>query len=571
VLAKTPSQALQRQLDEAIDAIEAAQEPDGYLDTYFTLEEPAQRWTNLNFMHELYCAGHLIQAAVAHYRATGSDRLLNVARRLADHIVSVFGPGKQGGYPGHQEIEMALVELYRTTGERGYFDLAVEFVERRGRKVSPFQREFEKLAEIGGTNVDSYDDFHEHTRRLYLTESGGYDGRYAQDHLPVREQRTVEGHAVRAMYMYAGMADIAAENGDIGLLGVLDRLWRNMTQRRMYITGGIGSSSANEGFTSDYDLPNASAYAETCAAVGSIIWNLRMFLLTGEGRFIDVLERTLYNGFLAGVALDGKKFSYVNPLESAGEHHRQNWYTCACCPPNAARLLASLGIYVYAQTDSEIYVNLYIAGCARARLQGRPFTVYQRTRYPWEGTVQIEIQLAENLEFSLNLRIPDWCNSYHLAVNGTPVAQTPSHGYVRISRVWRPRDLVEFHLDMPVKKIEAYPAVRSCRGKSALQRGPLIYCLEGVDNPYELSSAVLPASSPMSDCSGSGELAGLMLITGEVRVPPRDQWKDRLYHEAGSSMIRQRFTAVPYYFWDNRRPGEMIVWIRSNVPENGEI
>ncbi|MBI4552101.1 MAG: glycoside hydrolase family 127 protein, partial [Candidatus Latescibacteria bacterium] len=336
-----PDPALDRKLDDVIAAIAAAQQEGGYLNTYFILKEPDKKWTNLGVMHELYCAGHLFQAAVAHYQGTGKRSLLDVACRLADHIDRVFGPGKRNGMPGHEEIELALVDLYRVTGETRYLNLAQFFIDQRGRRPSVFDLE---IADPNtGGNVDI-------NRALYLV-NGQYDGRYSQDDQPVREQDKVAGHAVRAMYLYCGMADIVGETGEPALRDALERLWANLTLTRMYVTGGIGPSSHNEGFTEDYHLPNTTAYAETCAAVGSILWNHRMLMLNGDVRFADVMEQALYNGFLSGLALDGKHYFYQNPLRSNGDRMRQGWFGCACCPPNIARLLASLGTYIYSQSN----------------------------------------------------------------------------------------------------------------------------------------------------------------------------------------------------------------------------
>ena len=355
---------------------------DGYLDSYYIVKEPGKRWTNLRDNHELYCAGHMIEAAVAHFRATGKTNFLNVATKLADHIDSVFGPGKRLGYPGHPEIELALVKLWRATGEKRYFELARFFIENRGRKF--FATE-------------------------HHTPLNEYDGAYWQDDVPICDHRNIKGHAVRAAYLLSGATDVAGETQDAALLKMINRVWRNTTRRNMYITGGIGPSASNEGFTHDYDLPNRTAYQETCASVALAQWNHRLALLYGDARFADVFERSLYNGVLAGVSLDGKRFFYVNPLESEGHHHRSPWFGCACCPPNVARTLASLGGYAYAVSDDALWVNLYIQGSATATVNGRKVTLHVETEYPWDGKIVLKPQVDQTAKFELRLRIPGWC------------------------------------------------------------------------------------------------------------------------------------------------------------------
>lgn len=559
VLGKHDDPKLESQVSEIISIIADAQEEDGYLNTYFILREPDKKWTNLGMMSELYCAGHLIQAATAHYRATGKESLLKVARKLADHIDNVFGPDKKVGYPGHPEIELALVDLYRVTKEERYLKLAQFFVNQRGQENSPFKKELENPESIAGRETLKF------FQSLYI-ESGEYTGRYAQDHRPVREQSEAVGHAVRAMYLYCGMADITLETGEQELIQALERIWQNMTRKRMYITGGIGSSSKGESFTSDYDLPNRDAYAETCAAIGSVMWNHRMLQLTGEARFADMMERVLYNGLLSGVSIDGTKFFYVNPLASDGDHHRQGWFECACCPPNIARLLASLENYIYLKNDNSIFVNLYISSTGETTLNGNTITVKQETEYPWNGTVKIDISVETPSKFTMNLRIPDWCRNATLEVNGSvmDVEKNVQNGYVKIDRTWNDGDHIELVLPMPVEQIKAHPTVRSDVGQIALQRGPLIYCLEEVDNPRPLHQISLPPDFSVDTAFEPELLGGVVTIKGEGQAPNFEDWDEKLYQRANETSTRQiEFKAIPYYAWDNREHGEMRVWIQS--------
>ena len=400
-LATHPDPTLEKQLDDTISLLVAAQQPDGYLNSYFTVKEPGKRWTNLRDWHELYCAGHMFEAAVAHYQATGKNTFLNVATRYADYIDSVFGPApKRLGYPGHPEIELALVKLWRATGNPHYFDLARFFVENRGQKF---------FATEHHTPLDKY------------------DGSYWQDDVPICDHQNIKGHAVRAAYLMSGVTDVATQTGDERLLQMLDHVWRNTTERNEYITGGIGPSAHNEGFTVDYDLPNPTAYQETCATIALAQWAHRLALLYGDAGYADALERALYNGVLSGVSQDGTKFFYVNPLESAGTHHRSPWFGCACCPPNVTRTLAALGGYAYAASADSLYVNLYIQGSAQAKVGDTPVALKVTTEYPWDGKVTLALTPAARAKFALRLRIPGWCHNATVAVNHravkTPVAE----------------------------------------------------------------------------------------------------------------------------------------------------
>ena len=556
VLATHDDPELKSRVDDVIDLVAEAQREDGYLNTYILLEEPDRRWTNLHMMHELYCAGHLFEAAVAHHRATGEDGLLRVARRFADYIDDVFGTGSDDidGVPGHEEIELGLVELYRVTGKERYLDLATYFIDRRGREDSRLEWELHHLDEIAGD--ESVPD------QTLFFEDGEYDGSYAQAHLPVREQTTVEGHSVRAMYLFSSVADIVAETGDDELYRTLETLWENMTTKRMYLTGGIGPEATHEGFTEDYDLRNRTAYAETCAAIGSIFWNHRMFQLTGEGRFYDVLERALYNGFLAGVSLSGTEFFYENPLESRGDHHRKGWFTCACCPPNAARLFASLGEYIYARSpDGDVYVNLYVGSETSVSVDGTPMTFSQQTDYPWGDSVTVAVSTDEPVSTTLRLRVPEWCTDASLSVDGDPIEATATDGYLAVERTWRDGDEVTLTFEQPVMRMEAHPNVSDDADRLALQRGPIVYCVEDADVDRSVFHLRLPADGTVEDTYEPDLLDGVVALDGDARTVTTDGWEGKLYREYTDGLADTTFRAVPYYSWDNREPGAMLVWL----------
>jgi len=535
-LAQEKDPALEKTADEVIDKIAAAQLPDGYLYTFYTVNKQLEkRWTAEKDMHETYCAGHLIEAAVAYYQATGKRKLLDVAIRLADHIDSVFGPDRKHEVPGHEEIELALVKLWWATGEERYLSLARFFIEERG-----------------------------HARGRQL------QGEYSQDLVPVREQREITGHAVRAMYLYCGVTDLAGMSGDAGLTATVDSIWKDVTERKMYLTGGIGPSAANEGFTVPYDLPNDSAYAETCAAIGMSLWNQRMALMHADSRYADVVERELYNGALAGVSLDGERFFYVNPLASRGHHHRELWFGCACCPVNVVRFLPTVGGYAYARGRGSIYVNQYLGSRAQIKLGGKTVILTQKTRYPWDGQVTFLVESKEPSSFALHLRVPGWCQGPSLAndlyqvagrpesgavklsVNGDSVRDFPiADGYAVVSREWKAGDRIVWEMPMPPRRVRANAKVGADVGRVALQRGPVVYCLEGVDNDDLPRSLSLPAKAELKSDYRDQLLGGVMTIQGKA-----------LARMAGKTAPKPfRFTAIPYYAWDNRKPGPMVVWL----------
>ncbi len=533
-LATHPDPELEARLDVMILLIAAAQQPDGYLDTYYIVKEPGRRWTNLRDCHELYCAGHLIEAAVAHFQATGKRTFLDVAIKLANHIDSVFGPEpKRLGYPGHPEIELALVKLWRATADQRYFNLAKFFVENRGRHF---------FADEHHVPVEKY------------------DGTYWLDDVPIFDHEKIKGHAVRAAYLMSGATDVAAQTGDERLLAMLDRVWRNTTGKNMYLTGGIGPSAHNEGFTVDYDLPNLSAYQETCATVALAQWASRLGLLYGDAKYADVVERGLYNGMLAGVSRDGKRFFYVNPLESTGNHHRQEWFGCACCPPNAARTIAALGGYAYATGTNSLWVNLYLQGRVETQVGGQKITLDVKTDYPWDGKVVLKAQLARPANFELRLRVPGWCEGAGLSLNGKIISAPEfTRGYFVLSRQWKNGDAVELNLPMPVKRVAASPNVVADRGSLAIQRGPLVYCVEQCDQTAPVGSLVLPADADLK--AASAELfGGISVIHGFGEAAGKTDWNDELYQNTAPSR-RVEITAVPYYLWDNRQAGAMKVWL----------
>jgi DUF1680 family protein len=559
-LMNQPDPELERLADEVIEVIAKAQQPDGYLNTYFTIKEPQNRWKNLRDNHELYCAGHLFEAAVANYQATGKHTLLDVARRFADHIAAMFGPepGKKSGYPGHPEIELALVKLYRLTGETRYLALAKFFIDERGQKPLYFEIEAKERGE-------------EKPQLPFWTPG------YCQSHLPVREQTEAVGHAVRAMYLYSAMADLALETQDETLVKACHRLWESVTKRRMYITGGIGSSAEGEAFTFDYDLPSDRAYTETCASIGLVFWAHRMLRLDANRKYADIMERALYNGVLSGVSLDGTKYFYTNPLEvwpKACQNRydlrhvlfqRQPWFDCACCPPNIARLLASIPQYVYSCEKDVVYIHLFAAGEAVLELPSGQVTLIQETEYPWEGEVTIRVHTKEPVQFTLAIRIPGWCRDPSLRVNGDEMdlASLLEKGYAKIKRKWRNGEKIQLSLPMPVERVRAHPEVRATAGKVALMRGPIVYCLEEVDNGPNLAQIVLPSDAELVVEGKDPMLGNAVTLRGMATKVNASAWGDELYAPIPYNNETVPIRAIPYYAWANRTPGEMTVWIRE--------
>ena len=567
LLAKSADPALEKTADEVIELIGEVQQPDGYLNTYFTVKEPQQRWSNLAECHELYCAGHLIEAGVAYAQATGKTRLLEIVCKLADHIARVFGPGEQQlhGYPGHPEVELALMRLYEATGERRYLELTRYFVEQRGTQPHFYDIEYEKRGKNSHWNT-------------YGPAWMVKDKAYSQAHLPIALQQTAIGHAVRFVYLYAGVAHLARLSQDQEKRDICQRLWQNMTQRQMYITGSIGSQSSGEAFSSDYDLPNDTAYTETCASIGLMMFANRMLQMGADSQYADVMERALYNTVLAGMALDGKHFFYVNPLEvhpvSIPFNHlydhvkpvRQRWFGCACCPPNIARLLASLGHYIYTQRPEGIDINLYIGSDAEIQIGEQRLHLRQSGGYPWQDRVLIEMDCDCPLAATIALRLPDWCADPQISLNGTPLQVAPQvqRGYLRLTREWCSGDRLELTLPMPITRVKGNPLLRHVAGKVAIQRGPLVYCLEQADNGSELHNLQLPADAPFSLLAGKGMLSGKTLLQASgLRISASDAAQQPLYrfNPAPAEMQPQTLTFVPYFTWANRGEGEMRVWV----------
>ena len=536
-----PDPALETYLDDLIAKIAAAQEEDGYLSTPRTIIKTGladrfngmygndERWSRCDHGHELYCVGHLYEAAVAHYLATGKRTLLEVALRNADLICSEFGPGKIRNVPGHEEIEIGLVKLYRITGAERYLNTARFFIDERGH--------------YNGREPHGYKN----------------DDKHCQDHKPVIEQTEPVGHVVRALYLYSGVADIAAITGDSSYLKPLNTIWNNIVGKKLYLTGNMGVQDYHEGFGEDYMLPNLKAYNETCAGIGNAMWNHRMFLLSGDSKYLDILERDLYNGILSGVSLEGNTFFYPNPLASEGEYRRSPWFHCACCPTNIARFMPSIPGYVYAHRGDAVYVNLFIAGTGLINLPGNPVNLKQETEYPWEGMVRITVDPQKSDEFGINIRIPGWSQNrvvpsdlytymdrnedqVTLTVNGGKVEIELENGFAGIRRVWEKGDLIEMHLPMSIRNVSAHAGVKEDQGKVALERGPIVYCAEGIDNNGKALQLTLPEQRDLSVQYLPELLNGVAVISDH----------------------QNEFMAIPYFAWAHRGDSEMAVWLNAD-------
>lgn len=549
-----PDEQLERTCDDLIALIGRAQQPDGYLNTYYTVKEPGKRWTNLRDCHELYCAGHMMEAACAYYEATGKRELLDIMTRMARHIDSVIGPeeGKLHGYPGHEEIELALVRMYHATGDELMMKLARYFIDERGKLPNFFVEEKARREGKDHFNLDEY------------------GPAYAQAHLPVREQTAPEGHAVRAMYLATGMADVARETGDETLVAACRRIFDSTVNRRMYITGGVGSSHVGEAFTYDYDLPNDTVYAETCASIALCFFARAMMQLEPDGRYADALERALYNTCLAGMSLDGHNFFYVNPLEvdpeaskkDARKHHvlpvRPKWFGCACCPPNLARLTTSLAKYMYTLGEDEIYVNLYMQNQAQLKLGDARVSMECLTDYPASGEIALHPGAGE---YTLCLRIPGWAKEYALTLNGAALDLKPERGYVRINRAFSDGDEIKLSLPMHARRVYANTRVRADLGKVAVMRGPMVYCLEQVDNGPVVEALCLPRDSALTETVRPDKLGGIVEITAPgKRMVSAD---DALYSDQAPALEDATLTFIPYYAWANRGENEMTVYVRE--------
>lgn len=540
-LISNPDKQLDAYLDTLISIIETGQEADGYLTTWRTINgmkppaswvRPGQRWEHLAASHELYNSGHMFEAAEAHYRATGKRSFLDIAIKNADLLVDTFGPGKLELLPGHQIVETGLIKLYRITGNVAYLDLSRYFLDQRGDST---------------------------THELF--------GAYSQDHLPVVLQDEVVGHAVRAVYMFAAMTDIAALQNDTDYMNAVNKLWENMVFKKMYITGGIGSRHEGEAFGENYDLPNLTAYSETCAAIGSVDWNHRLFLLTGDVKYCDVMERTLFNGLISGMSLDGSKFFYPNALESDGEYlfnqgacTRKSWFDCSCCPTNLIRFLPSMPKLIYATNQNDIYINLYVANTAEIDLEGRKINIRQITNYPWDGDVKISVEPEHSQEFTIKLRIPGWARNevlpgdlyayenptqseISISVNGTIIRADMESGYINLNRKWQKGDTIQLELPMNVQMVRTNEKVEGNLNKRSVEAGPLVYCVEEIDNPGIVGQLSLSNKMTWDISWDSDLLDGINLI--------------RAIDASGMSS----FTAIPYYAWSNRGIGKMKVWL----------
>ncbi len=547
---------IEAQIDGITALFAKGQLPDGYMNFWYLAQEPDKRWTNLRDNHELYCAGHILEGAVAYYQATGKRALLDVLLKYVDHIATVFGPGEnqKHGYCGHQEIELALIKLYGVTKDRKHLDLATYFINERGKL--PHYFDLEAIAR--GDNPKDY-------WAIPQADPAGRSGyEYNQSHKPVRQQDRVVGHAVRAMYMYTAMADLAAELGDDTLKKTLEVLWKDVTSRQMYVTAGLGPSKHNEGFTTYYDLPNDTAYAETCASVALIFWAQRMLNIDLDGRYADVLEQALYNGALSGLSRDGEHYFYENPLDSDGKHTRWKWHTCPCCTMNVSRLVASVAGYFYSTSADSLAVHLYGGSSATVKVGERSVSIKETSNYPWSGKIKIAIDPEKSGEFTLKLRIPGWVHDASARINGAGIdlAEAIANGYLEIRRMWSKGDVVDLDLPMPVERLYAHPSVKADVGRAVLKRGPLVYCAEQVDNPgVPVSQIRLPRNAKVAAQERKDLFGGIMAITAEGTTTTAEDWNGNLYRSEPPHEKPARWTAVPYYLWNNREPGRMLVWI----------
>jgi DUF1680 family protein len=538
--------ALEAQVDEIIGLFERAQLPDGYVNSHILTWRPQHRFKNLRDLHELYCAGHLIEAAVVHSEATGQDRLLQIAKRFADHLVTRFGrePNQIRGYCGHPEIELALLHLFRVTKESRYLDLCRYYLNERGQSPNFFEQE-------AVARLDS---------RPFRTNHPGSPYAYMQAHEPVRKQSKVVGHAVRAMYLFAAAAGLALEDEDAELLATCKRLWQDVIDTKLYVTGGIGSASENEGFTRDFDLPNQNAYAETCASIGLFLFAHRLLQAGLDGQYGDVMERALYNNILSGISLDGRRFFYDNPLASSGSRQRVSWpWWCPCCPPNLARLISSLSAYLYSQRADSIAVHHYVSGEARAD----GLTLSVRSGLPFAGDTAVEVQTQAPVEKEISFRIPGWSGGYTLTVNGVNLTPPVENGYATVRRTWVSGDRIDLNFEVPVKKQFCRYEVDLNRGRFALTRGPLVYCLEEVDNGPALDALTVPSDAEFAPVEQPDLPDGILALSS---AGFREQTRtDVIYSDEPPTKQPAKVTAVPYYAWCNRGAGEMVVWIRRTV------
>ena len=562
-----PDPALKSYIDSLITIIGNAQEPDGYLYTARTINPNdvhawagKERWEKeRELSHELYNSGHLYEAAAAHFLATGQKNLLNIALKNADLVCSVFGPasGQKTVAPGHEVVEMGLVKLYRVTGNTKYLQTAKFFIEARGQ--------------YKGYDPKSKDPWK--------------NGSYWQDDKPVVQQNEAVGHAVRAGYLYAAVADVAALTGDTAFLHAIDKIWENEVSKKIYVQGGVGAKGDGERFGDNYELPNATAYNETCAAIANVYFNHRMFMLHGDSKYIDILEKTLYNGLISGVGMDGKSFFYTNAMQIKNsykhtdmEGERSGWFPCSCCPTNVVRLIPSIPGYVYAQKDNDVYVNLFVSGDANILINNKPVQIVQKNNYPWDGDLKFEVTPKSPFTFNLLVRIPGWAanqaipsdlykfantsdQKIEIRINGQPVAYSMQNGYAVLTRAWKKGDIVEMKLPMEVRRVVANDKLKDDNGKVALQRGPIIYCAEWVDNNGKAGNIIIPDNAAFNTEYKPDLLNGVMVI--KANIPTIEVNKDGTQ----VTTVNRSFTAIPYYAWAHRGKGEMMVWFPSKVKD----
>ena len=556
-----PDPILEKKADELINLIAKAQQPDGYLNTYFTLTAPGERFQNLEECHELYTAGHFIEAAVAYDQATGKRKFLDVMCRFADLICATFGmeKGQIHGYPGHQEIELALIRLYHATEEKRYLDTAKYFIEQRGQTPNYFDEESK------------------HKKEYIFPDFKDFDREYSQSHVPVRQQDKAVGHAVRALYMYIAVADLAYEYDDSQLMDVCETLWENVVNRQMYITGSVGSSAFGERFTVDYDLPNDTNYSETCATVALAQWGLRLAQIKRDAKYMDIVERALYNTLVAGVSLSGKEFFYVNPLEvqprtchpSSSKRHvkpvRQKWFACACCPPNVARTLASMGNFIYMVDDDSIFINLFLTNKTAVNVNDGKVELEMCSDFPNSGHITVCVETTSSVAFSLAVRIPDYAENFSVKLDHEPVSPIVQKGYAIFDRMWNQKTVMEIDFKMAAKIIHCNPRVRANIQKGAIVKGPVVYCLEQTDNFENLAAIVLEEDVELTESYDQSLMGGVTVIQAKAKQISFPEGGGELYSGKRPQYKSVDIKAVPYGLWGNREAGEMIVWIHSPI------
>ena len=553
-----PDRKLEEKIDDTIDLIIRSQQPDGYIGTYYVINGLDKRWTNIMRHHELYCAGHMLEAAVAYYHATGKDRFLNAMIRFVEYIDTVFWleEGKIHAYPGHEVIEMALMRLYEITGNERHLNLARYFIDERGKQPCYFEKEIETYHNEYPWK-DSFFQFH-----------------YYQAGAPVRDMKDAVGHAVRGVYLYSGMADVARATGDDSLYRTCRDMWNSIVGKRMYITGAIGSSAYGEAFTIDYDLPGDLVYGETCASVGMVFFAYRMLKTEPRGEYADVLERLLYNGTISGMALDGKSFFYVNPLEvypkkdrevEAFRHvkvERQKWFACACCPPNLARLAGSVGSYIYTQSEDRLLVNLYIGSEAKAFSGENQVRIRMETEYPWKGNVRLELTCGSDREWELGLHLPGWCRNFQVLTDGEEADYREREGYLYLKRCWKGTHEIRFEMEIKPRMVRANPKVRDNIGKTAVLRGPVVYCLEEEDNGPDLHCIQVTDKAVFKEEYRPDLLRGVVVLESVGRKQKTEEDRPLYSDSVEECYEEKKLTWIPYYAWANRGPGEMMVWVR---------